>query len=147
MNWNQSNNNLFMQRISFRKILHYGSGLNPHAFAFEKYLAKIESNKSLLDGKLQIHVCAFSGLCLISGYLPLFSLYKVIGKYIHIFRLLCQCIFSMPVAASTNHLQITSTTFVSKHTWPNLSKWGTLRGMLSLVIAKNVWKGQNLSKL
>ena len=27
MNWNQSNNNLFMKRISFRRILHYGSGL------------------------------------------------------------------------------------------------------------------------
>ena len=26
MNWNQSNNNLFLQRISFRWILHYGSG-------------------------------------------------------------------------------------------------------------------------
>ena len=27
MNWNQSNNNLFLQSISFRWILHYGSGL------------------------------------------------------------------------------------------------------------------------
>ena len=26
MNWNQSNNNLFLQRISFRRIQHYGSG-------------------------------------------------------------------------------------------------------------------------
>ena len=26
MNWNQSNNNLFLRRIFFRRILHYGSG-------------------------------------------------------------------------------------------------------------------------
>ena len=58
MNWNQSNNNLFMQRISFRQILHYGSGFtiltchsrktrNKKHDRYEDYSYKWHQNKNV----------------------------------------------------------------------------------------------------
>ena len=59
MNWNQSNNNLFLQRIYFRQILHYGSGLR---FSCHLYAATLHSSKKQRNGRYSVIGVLYSNL-------------------------------------------------------------------------------------
>ena len=98
MNWNQSNNNLFMQRIYFRKILHYGSGLMDliqvvYLFKILQIRAK-QKKKSLLWAMLckicRIHISPISLPFLHLPYLNMHTILKCMQQFRKVS--LCPCI-------------------------------------------------------
>ena len=72
MNWNQSNNNLFLQRISFRRILHYGSGLSSSTVKWRTLQERgvyFLSNKVPSNWQFSLDLCFNINCCHYSQYL------------------------------------------------------------------------------